>query len=69
MTAFLDLPPGYLSILDLNTSTVFQPELNGPAAGIPVNPNGGYYFNGVVYLTSFDNETTSPAIVSIDSHT
>lgn len=69
VTAFLDPPPGYLSILDLNTSTVFQPELTGPAASVPVNPNGGYYFNGLVYLTPFGNETTSPAIVSIDPYT
>lgn len=69
MTAFLDPPLGYLSILDLNTSRVFQPQLTGPAASIPVNPNGGYYFNGLVYLTSFGNETTSPAIVSIDPYT
>ncbi|CAK3755452.1 Hypothetical predicted protein [Lecanosticta acicola] len=66
MTAFLDPPPGYISILDLNTSKVFQPTLSGPAASIPVNPNGGYYFDGLVYMTSFGNATTSPSIVSID---
>lgn len=65
-TAFLSPMPGYLSILDLNTSTVFQPNLTGPAADIPVNPNGGYYFEGLVYLTSFGNTTTSPTIVTID---
>lgn len=68
-TAFLNPVPGYLSILDLNTSTVFQPTLSGPAADIPINPNGGYYHDGLVYLTSFGNTTTSPAIVSIDPHT
>lgn len=68
-TAFLSPMPGYLSILDLNTSTVFQPNLTGPAADIPVNPNGGYYFEGLVYLTSFGNTTTSPTIVAIDPHT
>lgn len=68
-TAFLNPVPGYLSILDLNTSSVFRPTLTGPAADIPVNPNGGYYFNGLVYLTSFGNTTTSPAIVSIDPYT
>lgn len=29
-TAFLDPIPGYLSILDLNTSAIFQPTLPGP---------------------------------------
>lgn len=68
-TAFLDPVPGYLSILDLNSSKTFQPNLTGPAASVPVNPNGGYYFDGLVYLTSFGNTTTSPTIVSIDPYT
>lgn len=68
-TAFLNPVPGYLSILDLNTSTVFRPTLSGPAADIPVNPNGGYYHDGLVYLTSFGNTTLSPSIVSINPKT
>lgn len=68
-TAFLNPVPGYLTILDIASSKTFQPNLTGPAADIPINPNGGYYFDGLVYLTSFGNGTTSPAIVSIDPHT
>jgi len=70
-TAFLDPIPGYLSILDLNTSTVFQPTLSGPAANIPQNPNG-LAFNsrdGLVYMTSFGSTTTSTTIVSINPTT
>lgn len=45
---------------------MFRPNLTGPAADVPVNPNGGYFFDGLVYLTSFGDTTTSPTIVSID---
>ena len=65
-TSFLSPVPGHLSILDLNTSIVTRPTLTGPAADIPINPNGGYFHEGIVYLTSFGDTTTSPAIVSID---
>lgn len=65
-TAFRNPIPGYLSILDLNTSTIFRPSLTGSASYIPINPNGGYYHSNLVYLTSFGNTTTSPAIVSIN---
>ena len=64
-TAFLNPTPGYLSVLDLNTSTVFRPNITG--AALP-NPNGGYYFNGKVYMTTFGDSTTSPAIVAIEPH-
>ncbi|KAF2101133.1 hypothetical protein NA57DRAFT_35982 [Rhizodiscina lignyota] len=65
-TAFLNPTPGYVSILDLNTSTVIRPNITG--ARLP-NPNGGYYFNGKVYMTTFGDTVTSPAIVAIDPHT
>ncbi|KAK4505017.1 hypothetical protein PRZ48_002980 [Zasmidium cellare] len=68
-TAFLNPPPGYLTILDIATSKTFRPNLTGPAADVPINPNGAYYFDGLVYLTSFGDTTTSPTIVSIDPHT
>jgi gluconolactonase len=66
-TAFLDPTPGYLSILDLNTSTVFRPNIT--PEGILPNPNGGYYYGGKVYVTTFGDETTTPAIVAIDPYT
>lgn len=65
-TAFLNPTPGYLNILDLDNSTVFQPRITG--ARLP-NPNGGYYFDGKVYVTTFGDSETSPAIVAIDPHT
>ena len=65
-TAFLNPTPGYLSILDLNSSTVFRPNITG--AALP-NPNGGYYFNGKVYMTTFGDTRTTPAIVAIDPKT
>ncbi|KAL1593750.1 hypothetical protein SLS60_010482 [Paraconiothyrium brasiliense] len=68
-TVFLDPPPGYLTILDLNTFKTYRPNLIGPGAPVLVNPNGGCYFDGLVYITSFGNATTSPTIVSIDPHT
>lgn len=68
-TAFLNPVPGYLTILDIASTKTFRPNLTGPAAAIPVNPNGGYYFDGLVYLTSFGNSTISPTIVSIDPRT
>lgn len=68
-TAFLDPTPGYLTILDLHTSQTFTPKLVGPGASALVNPNGGYYFDGLVYMTSFGNASTSPTIVSIDPET
>lgn len=66
-TAYLDPTPGFLSILDLNSSTVFRP--NVTPAGILPNPNGGYFFDGKVYMTTFGNLDTTPAIVAIDPHT
>ncbi|KAJ4346393.1 uncharacterized protein N0V89_010322 [Didymosphaeria variabile] len=68
-TAFLNPTPGYITILDLNTSKTFRPSLIGSGAPVLVNPNGGYYFDGLVYITSFGNATTAPTIVSIDPYT
>lgn len=68
-TAFLDPPPGVLTILNLNDSTTYEPRLSGPGAAVFVNPNGGYYFQGRVYITTFGNETTTPTILSIDPYT
>ncbi|KAK3075558.1 hypothetical protein LTR53_000996 [Teratosphaeriaceae sp. CCFEE 6253] len=62
--AYLDPTPGYLSILDLNTSTVLCPNIT--PAGILPNPNGGYYFDGRVYMTTFGDLETTPAIVAVD---
>lgn len=68
-TAFLDPPPGLLTVLNLNDSTTFEPRLTGPGAAVFVNPNGGYYFQERVYITIFGNETISPTILSINPYT
>ncbi|RDI77059.1 hypothetical protein Vi05172_g12962 [Venturia inaequalis] len=52
----------YTQVLDLNTSTIFVPNTSLP---IPT-PNGGYYFNGLVYLTDIGNETLAGGVYSID---
>jgi gluconolactonase len=52
----------YLSFLNLNTSTITTPNTSIP---IP-NPNGGYYFNGLVYVTAIGNETLAGGIYSIN---
>lgn len=65
-TSFLNPTPGYLRILDLNSSTFFKPNLTG--AAVP-NPNGGYYFHGMVYITTFGDTSTTPAIVAINPRT
>lgn len=54
--------PSYLSILNLNTSTVTRPNTSQP---IP-NPSGGYYFNGRIYITAIGNDTLAGGIYSIN---
>lgn len=52
----------YTQVLDLNTSTIFVPNTSLP---IPT-PNGGYYFDGLVYLAAIGNETLAGGIYSIN---
>ena len=62
-------PPRGVSILDLATKkiqTIDIPALRN------INPNGGYYFNGTMYLTVAGNLTLSngaPGIYAIDTKT
>ena len=65
-TAFLNPTPGYLSVIDLNTPTVFRPNITGATLS---NPNGGYYFDGKVYMTTSGDTQTTPAIVAINPKT
>ncbi|THV54897.1 hypothetical protein BGAL_0018g00530 [Botrytis galanthina] len=54
-----------ISVLNLDTS-----EISTPNTSISIiNPNGGTYFNHLVYLASDGNTTTSPAIYAIDPAT
>jgi gluconolactonase len=46
----------------LNTSQIYQPNLSQSI----VNPNGGYHFNDLVYLTSIGNDTRPGGIYSVD---
>ncbi|KAL4937496.1 hypothetical protein BDV06DRAFT_226906 [Aspergillus oleicola] len=62
-------PPTYVSILDLETHSVRRPEI--PELR-DVNPNGGYYFNGLVYFAIAGNESApagATGIVSVDPKT
>ncbi|QDS75156.1 hypothetical protein FKW77_008172 [Venturia effusa] len=52
----------YVQVLDLNTSKILVPNTSLP---IPV-ANGGYYFNGLVYMTAIGNETLAGGIYSIN---
>ncbi len=55
-----------LSVLDLATNEVLSPNITGDPV---VCPNGGYYFNGTVYMCLLGNETYPSAIVAIDPAT
>ncbi|KAH8701082.1 hypothetical protein BGW36DRAFT_460139 [Talaromyces proteolyticus] len=55
----------YTYILDLNDHTVKM--LDVSSNGIPIlNPNGGGYFNGKVYIAGDGNTTIPPAIYEVD---
>ena len=62
-------PPRGVSILDMatnNIQTIDIPALRN------INPNGGYYFNGTMYLTVAGNQTVpngAPGIYAIDTQT
>lgn len=56
---------GNVSILDLGTSEIFTPNTSVPI----VTPNGGYYFNGKVYITGQGTATVAPCIYAIDPNT
>ena len=57
----------FVSVLDLATGNVFQPEFKftGCNQTSLVNPNGGYYFNGLVYLAIAGTTGLGGAIVAI----
>ncbi|KAF2090545.1 hypothetical protein K490DRAFT_33272 [Saccharata proteae CBS 121410] len=52
-----------LHVLNLRNNTVRAPSLSGDPV---VNPNGGYYFDGLVYFTCIGNATYASNIVSIN---
>lgn len=54
----------HVNILDVNTNTIRQLE---PKNGIPVlNPNGGGYYDGKVYMASNGNSTYPSCIYAVD---
>ncbi|KAI4233015.1 MAG: hypothetical protein L6R40_007221 [Gallowayella cf. fulva] len=57
--------PITISVINLDTFVVTIPDLNPPLA----NPNGGYYYNGLLYLAFLGNQTVAGGVVSIDPHT
>ncbi|KAI7235495.1 calcium-dependent phosphotriesterase [Hortaea werneckii] len=61
--------PGYITVLDLSTTTLHK--LNGTSKPI-INPNGAYYFDGKVWIATYPssaNETYNGGIVSVDPRT
>lgn len=59
-----DSEPG-LEVLNLNTS-----KLRVPKTSLPIlDPNGGYYFNGTVYITSGGSLADAPCIYGINPST
>jgi gluconolactonase len=52
----------YLMVLDLETSEIYTPRTSLPI----VNPNGGYYFNGTVYIAGTGTFTEAPCIYGIN---
>lgn len=54
-----------LEVLDLKTSQIHVSKTNLPI----LNPNGGYYFNGTVYITSGGTIEDAPCIYAIDPST
>ncbi|MCJ1450895.1 hypothetical protein MMC28_001229 [Mycoblastus sanguinarius] len=57
--------PVYISVLNLATNAVTVPNLSPPI----VNPNGGYFFNGLVYFATLGNASVASGITSIDPDT
>ena len=57
--------PIHISVLNLATNAVTVPDLSPPI----VNPNGGYFFNGLVYFATLGNVSVAGGIVSIDPNT
>lgn len=56
---------GNVSILDLGTLEIFTPNTSIPI----ITPNGGYYFDGKVYLTGQGTATVPPCIYAVDPDT
>ncbi|KAK4547660.1 hypothetical protein LTR36_000617 [Oleoguttula mirabilis] len=55
----------HLTVLNLDTMRVYEPKTSLPV----VNPNGGYYHEGVVYVAADGNATSAPAIYGVDPDT
>ncbi|KAK5122308.1 hypothetical protein LTR85_004219 [Meristemomyces frigidus] len=55
----------YLTVVDLDTMRVYKPNTSIPV----VNPNGGYYHEGIVYVAADGNATSAPAIYGVDPNT
>ena len=68
-TSSILTPPTTISILDLATNEIQTIDIPGLRS---INPNGGYYFNGTMYLTVAGNLTLpngAPAIYAINTTT
>lgn len=72
-TSVLQLPPNvsHASVLRLNNNTVFRPTFTSKdAKTVPLlNPNGGYYFNGSIYIAIAGSNSTGGAVVQVNPDT
>ena len=55
----------HLMVLDLRTSEIYTPNTSIPV----LNPNGGYYYNGTVYIAGTGTFTEAPCIYGINPST
>ena len=68
-TSEITSPPTYVSILDLKPNTITTPEIPELRN---VNYNGGYYFQGKMYLAIAGNESVpdvTPGVYAVDTTT
>jgi len=56
----------FVYVFNVTSGEVRQPDLAGDQF---LNPNGAYYFNGLVYYTTWGNNTLPSSIISIDPAT
>ncbi|PYH61337.1 SMP-30/gluconolactonase/LRE family protein [Aspergillus niger CBS 101883] len=71
-TSAISSGPTYLSVLDLKTNEVTQPNLvkpHGSESFVLSNPNGGFYYDGYVYITMLGDATHVAGLVKINPRT
>jgi gluconolactonase len=71
-TSSISSGPTYISVLDLKTYQVTRPNLVQPRSSekfVLSNPNGGFYYDGYVYITMLGDATHMAGLVKINPRT